>query len=628
MKKIIIYIFAVYIIFGIGLSSSSAQEPPVQFETNYNITYEPQISGATQVTQNIAIVNKQSDLIATNYSLTIKQMVIYDVQASNSNGSLDYKVETKDGVTTVKVTFTKEIIGEGRQNKFTIKYKSNDIATKIGDVWNVSFPKVQTPATTQEYNVSLSIPDEFGPEIFVSPSPASVTKEAKNTLYSFTKDTVTDRSISASFGKYQTFNFALKYELANNSILSSYQEIPLPSDIKDHQQVSYKDIKPSPTSLKLDGDGNVIALYKLDGNQKLTIMVLGTARILGRQVKSGFGGAFDQIPTNLKDNYTGEGKYWEVNDKKIKDLAKTLYNANETVSQNAQRIYDYVVKNLKYDFKLVKKDFIQRNGALAALTVRGQWACMEFTDAFIALARANGIPARELNGYTFSSDKNILPLSIDLKGGDLLHAWPEYYDPNFGWVEIDPTWGTTSGIDYFSKLDTNHFAFVVKGLSSEYPLPAGAYRFKDSNEKLISVDIAQEINPDDFSEKLFLYKAPTYNPIKLLEGKQRFLLSNEGAITVYNVSGSKDPLIPGQTTSIYLPKNSYSVTYDDFNNVTKTKKPEIKEGWPKNYSDQTILWVLGGVLGLCMIVFLLQVRPEFLRTLFSRLTHRLRDLNR
>ncbi|KKS22664.1 MAG: hypothetical protein UU80_C0004G0054, partial [candidate division WWE3 bacterium GW2011_GWA1_41_8] len=40
-------------------------------------------------------------------------------------------------------------------------------------------------------------------------------------------------------------------------------------------------------------------------------------------------------------------------------------------------------------------------------------------------------------------------------------------------------------------LDTNHFAFVTKGLNSEYPLPAGAYRI-DENEKLVEIEFSQD----------------------------------------------------------------------------------------------------------------------------------------
>jgi transglutaminase-like putative cysteine protease len=51
--------------------------------------------------------------------------------------------------------------------------------------------------------------------------------------------------------------------------------------------------------------------------------------------------------------------------------------------------------------------------------------CLEFTDLFIAIARAAGIPAREIDGFGYTQNAINRPISID---EDILHAWPEYYD--------------------------------------------------------------------------------------------------------------------------------------------------------------------------------------------------------
>ena len=93
---------------------------------------------------------------------------------------------------------------------------------------------------------------------------------------------------------------------------------------------------------------------------------------------------------------------------------------------------------------------------------------MEFTDLFITIARSAGIPAREVNGFAYTENPDIQPLSLV---NDVLHAWPEYYDSEKGvWIPVDPTWGsTTGGVDYFSKLDLRHFTFVVHGKDSTKP---------------------------------------------------------------------------------------------------------------------------------------------------------------
>ena len=117
---------------------------------------------------------------------------------------------------------------------------------------------------------------------------------------------------------------------------------------------------------------------------------------------------------------------------------------------------------------------------MGALVNPNSVVCREFTDLFIALARSAGIPTREVDGFAYTANTKQRPLSLVQ---DVLHAWPEYYDlQKKTWVMVDPTWGsTTGGVDYFSALDFDHIAFIVKGKDDNYPIPAGGY--KSSDEK-------------------------------------------------------------------------------------------------------------------------------------------------
>src|SRR6185369_8044788 len=79
---------------------------------------------------------------------------------------------------------------------------------------------------------------------------------------------------------------------------------------------------------------------------------------------------------------------------------------------------------------------------------------------------------------------------------DILHAWPEYYDKEKQtWVMVDPTWGsTTGGVDYFNVLDFDHFAFAIKGTDSDYPIPAGGYKYLDGKDsKDVRVGFAEAL---------------------------------------------------------------------------------------------------------------------------------------
>lgn len=485
VKKVFIALTLISILF---LTSPSVFAEG-EFQTEYTVNYDVHQNGETSVTYDISIINNRADVIATRYALSLKQMNLTEVAAYDSKGNIELEKEIKDDTTTLTVTLREKAIGVNKKSNFKIFFKTKNIASKVGEVWNINIPQVQTMDTTNKYDAFLYVPPTFGPVIFVSPQTEEKILENGQRLYSFNIEHLKKQGITASFGKYQILNFKLLYQLSNPSVLSSVQEIALPPDIKGNQQVFYQKINPSPIKVKTDKDGNVLAQFKVPPKVTLEIELIGSARIMGRQIAPEFGGKINKIPGNLIRNYTRSEKFWETDSYEIKSIAKGLYKEENTVAQNAQAVYNYVTQTLSYNFETTKENSIERKGALASLLQKENAACMEFTDLFIAITRAMGIPARELNGYAFSETNTNTPLSVNIRGGDLLHAWAEFYDPNFGWIAVDPTWGATSKIDYFTKLDTNHFAFVIKGLDSEYPLPAGSYRFSDK-EKLVEIDFA------------------------------------------------------------------------------------------------------------------------------------------
>lgn len=545
-----------------------------KFLTDYDITYEIFSDGETQITQNVTFTNILKDESVSSYTMILKQLRAYDVTGEDENGEINVSVEEENGETVLRAPFDYSVIGEGRQKKLSLKYKTKDIAVKIGEIWNINIPRTQISDSTIIYNIVLKVPNEMGPELFVSPTPVIQNEENGKRIYSFTKEVLKESSITAAFGQYQVLNFTLKYQLENPNVLSSTYEIALPPDIKNVQQVSYSEITPKPINIKIDSDSNFIASYKLKSKEKLEVQLKGSVRITGKQINPDFGGNKGDISSELIKNYTKEQKFWESESESISSLADSLYDPSLNVSKNAQKVYEYLVNNYSYDFDINKQDFVDRRGAKEALIRQNSLGCMEFTDLFIATTRSMGIPAREINGFALAGSDNLRPLTISFNSKDLLHSWAEYYDPNFGWVQVDPTWGSTSGLDYFTKLDTNHVTFTIKGLNSEYPLPAGAYRF-DGDQKLVEVEYAQNPNEISFEPELKLLKAYDTNIFQLLKGNKRFKLINDGNTFIYLSKTRYLP--PDQKTTIFLPKGSNLVTFSDFTGKIYTKNVEIIE---------------------------------------------------
>ncbi len=541
-----------------------------QFDTSYITTYTVNENGETFVSQEIEITNLAQDVLATTFSLTIRQISIYDISGSDTAGPLDIEVKrdaSEGGKTTLNLHLNEKVIGEGRSNKIRLEYKTEDLANKVGQVWNINLPKTPSPESLSSYEVILTTPKSLGPLIFMSPSPASKEETDGLTTYFFDQSSL-DKSISATFGINQILNFELYYELMNTRFIPVRQEIALPPDIAEQQQVFYESIDPAPGKIYRDLDGNLLAQYWLRPYQKIEIQVKGWTKLFGRQINPEMGGPMHEIPDALITRYTGEDKYWEVNNPRIRNLANELFDPKKNVTENAYEVYKYVVENLEYDIDGIDSEHFDRHGALKALTQDLPWACMEFSDLFIALTRAMGIPARELNGFAIPQSEVLTPVPVGMDNSDILHSWAEFYDPNFAWVPVDPAWGSTSGMDYFTKLDTNHLAFVRKGLSSERPYPAGTYRL-DIDGKQVNVDFAQD--QKDFDPKINIQKTFTWNPIQLLRGNRAYIVEHLSGPVLYRINGGTT-LLPFDKKTIYLPADTNTLIYENFRGVAEELK--------------------------------------------------------
>ncbi len=62
--------------------------------------------------------------------------------------------------------------------------------------------------------------------------------------------------------------------------------------------------------------------------------------------------------------------------------------------------------------------------------------CQDFAQLAISCLRSVGVPARYVSGYLQTLPPEGQPR---LMGADASHAWFAVFDPQFGWVDFDPT---------------------------------------------------------------------------------------------------------------------------------------------------------------------------------------------
>lgn len=484
MKKILVFIFGLIILF--APSSAFAQE---NFTTDYNVTYNVLENALTHVTFDITLTNKTTQYYASSYNIQVGFKDIDNVLVRDT-GKITPQITKNDDGNNIEISFNDRVVGLDKKNNFSISFDTKDIAQKSGNIWNINIPGLTEQKEYNSFNVNVIVPKFLGNPSYIKPN----TGKFYNYNLTFTKDELGESGISVSFGKEQIYNFNLSYHLKNSNLFPIKTEIALPPST-NYQDVQISDIDPKPQNVTQDKDGNWLAQYILSPNKKIDVSVSGKAKIMLSPKKE------PSSDEELKE-YVKEQPYWETNRKEIRDLAVKL--------KTPYAIFQYVVNTLTYDFERVLNNK-PRAGALETLKNPTSAVCLEFTDLFIAIARAAGIPAREMNGFAFTQNSKERPLSL-VK--DVLHAWPEYYDYDLQtWVMIDPTWeNTTGGVDYFYTLDFDHFAFIIKGASSTYPVPAGGYKISENNNtKDINVTFGDVFTPrtqtltlsEDFAETYF-----------------------------------------------------------------------------------------------------------------------------
>ena len=490
-----------------------------EFETSYSSIYQVGLDGVTQVVLDISLENKISNVYADRFSLSVGFTDIRNVRVKDAVGLIEPEIVVTDNQTIIRFMFVDKVVGKGKVNRFSVSYETQDIAIKNGSIWEVNIPQLEADKEISSQKVTLIVPSVFGEPAFITPKPDTATNNppAANTSnsYGFEALTLGNRAISAVFGTEQYMRFNLIYHLENNSPVKQGAEIAIPPDT-NYQKMVYESIRPEPENVLIDKDGNWLAQYTLLPGQKLDVSTTGV-------VKISFNPDGSILNQDMWETYLSGSGYWQVDNAQVQALADKL--------GSAKSVYDYVTDYLSYDYNKVLTGG-GRVGALAALNAPETAICTEFTDLFVTLARAAGIPARELEGYAFTSNDKLRPLSLTQ---DILHAWPEYYDlQTRRWIQIDPTWGdTTGGVDYFNKLDLNHFVFVIHGSDPVNPLPAGAYKTEVTSNKDVKV-IASDpvVMPSEDLMFEAVYKRNWWKGVIELTVKNQGMVAGGGSLVI------------------------------------------------------------------------------------------------
>jgi hypothetical protein len=184
-------------------------------------------------------------------------------------------------------------------------------------------------------------------------------------------------------------------------------------------------------SLILEVAGQPGAALKSGPRQTVSATESGTLLCkLGKE----YGTAVKATDKEIEDNLA-ETDIYPITNEKVVALAKKAVGEAKTPREKVDRLVSFVAKYIAGDYNVRPRNLLQ------LLELR-KGACTEYALLFTTLARAAGIPAREVTGLYYIGD--------DAKAFGP-HAWNEVVLDG-RWVPIDATWNET-------EINATHISF-------------------------------------------------------------------------------------------------------------------------------------------------------------------------
>lgn len=471
MKKIFsifIVAFSFLAIFGLA-DSVHAADFSVEIERTYLIDTPNEI----KVTEIRKVTNtSQNRIISKDNNEIFQILVISDNQEKlapsflSVESFIDGKLvqnsegkETKDSME-VLVPYGSSI-GIKQSKEFKITYNNYGLIKKTGALTDIFIPgfwkdfKFENENTLFNYRTKIKLAKNLGDVGFVVPVPLEITDVGDYIEYTIGQETLIGANIWLQIGNNQYYQFEIKQNVkASDDINKGYfneYRLVIPRDIFEaeiKQEVYFSKLDPTPKEILTDDEGNLIAVFAIPSHQETTVIVEGYAAVkrLDKKIARENSGELSDIPSSQYTKYLNPAEFWEVKDAAIMARAKELLAEKSNVYDVIETNYSHIVETI--DYSEVKRFGInERQGALKTLQ-GGAAVCMEYSDLFLTLSRAQGIPARAAFGYGYDA-------RLEQQGQDA-HQWVQVFIPEQNeWISVDVTWGE-SGPTLIGG-DLNHF---------------------------------------------------------------------------------------------------------------------------------------------------------------------------
>jgi len=296
-------------------------------------------------------------------------------------------------------------------------------------------------------NVNLAIKAAW--ELGLKPKPAEAT-------YRITFDAApVKKGDFMSWNKlFNLFAVLNKYPDSNNitsqiaDLLKRFEfgnEISLRTCGNEKAKPAYR-FKPDAIKVEVAGHGDITKYTFKNMPRKLEVPYVSVeATVTTRQ------GGFMPGRRKASDELLRPTEFWPVDDPEIRALTNNITAGKQSQQDKVKAILEWFAPGKNISFAGPVEG--SRYGVKKVLE-QGFGHCWDFSDSFVTLCRASGIPCRQVGGWLYGASG---------------HIWAEVLFEGKGWQQVDPTGGGReageSGIYYIPYLTSEDGSMSVLFLS-------------------------------------------------------------------------------------------------------------------------------------------------------------------
>jgi len=304
----------------------------------------------------------------------------------------------------------------------------------------------------------------------------------------------------------KVYNVKFDFDLSHVTKTNAALWIPLPSDT-DFQLISPVNVFGDDKNYIINSDNPYGAktLFKKWAKNEVEKKISLSFAVSTTDVKTDF--SFKKILPHVRANakkYTLPTAHVQI-DGIVAETSAKIANRHTTQLSKAKAIYDWVIENMHRDPDVKGCGVGNAKEALEQKRFGGK--CLDISAVFVALLRAQNIPAREIMGIRLgkSSISEAFGSSEDISKAQ--HCRAEFFVDNIGWIRADPgditklrlieklekksARETQIANMYFGGFEMNWMAlnsardFILSPTPVQYPLDQFNYPYGEADDEVL-----------------------------------------------------------------------------------------------------------------------------------------------